>query len=182
MKTWHLVIPLLGMAAMASSFQKRERDASVASLQRAGAAVEGNGPSTQQTPTVISAGSPPSKKSVVSAVAMRDRYKEVFESESRDAAWADSAQRFVADRLKTTVAAGSTVESVECRASMCRIETVHSDRSSYDHFVRSAFMNPSTSLWNAPEFSTLSEGRSEGGPYHVVSYLAREGRTLPSLG
>jgi hypothetical protein len=109
---------------------------------------------------------------------MRDRYARAFAGERADPTWAESAQRRADERLKVTAQAGSTVRAIECRTSLCRIETTHPDRESAQQFVRGSFMKPGASPWNAPVFS-MPLDPAAAGPVVLVSYLAREGHPLP---
>jgi hypothetical protein len=104
-----------------------------------------------------------------------------FSAQRVDASWAGTAQNLASERLRATLPEGSEVRSVECRASLCRIETSHTDEQRYESFVRQTFLDPKTQLWNGGLFSTtLDDGQSEGRLV-MVSYLAREGQAVPSF-
>jgi hypothetical protein len=178
MKAWHLLLPLLAMTSMAFAFEKREHDAATSELKTARAA--SSGPSLQRGGSTAPSGDP-SRPRPATTAAMRDQYERVFESEGRDAAWADSSERLAGDRLRALLPSTSAVRAVECRTSMCRFETSHADRSIYQAFLHSAFQGPSPGVWNASQFSTLLVPQTANGPLLVVSYLAREGRSLPAL-
>jgi hypothetical protein len=176
MKASHVLLPLLAMASMGFVFEKRERDAATAELRKAAGAFEMNGPILR---VPLPSHSQVRAQKELTAVEMRDRYEQAFAEQKADAAWANTAERVAGDRLKVTVPEGSTVRAIKCRESMCRIETSHIDASTSEKFIWSSFMTPSTSVWNAPVFSTLLEPAADNKPLLLVSYLARQGRSLP---
>ncbi|HEY2514502.1 MAG TPA: hypothetical protein VGI39_26740 [Polyangiaceae bacterium] len=178
MKPWHWLLPLLAMTTMALAFEKRETDALASELAIVHAA--GHAPADPRGPGAAPSGNPSQARTATSA-SMRDHYQLAFERESREGTWADSAERLAEDRLKALLPPTSAVRAVECRASMCRLETSHADRPTYQAFLHAAFLGPSPGIWNAAQFSTRLDPQADGGPLRVVSYLAREGRSLPSV-
>jgi hypothetical protein len=110
---------------------------------------------------------------------LSDAYAVEFTTEAEDAEWATKARRTATERLKADLPPSSELRAVDCRTSMCRIETSHVDRQSFHEFARKAFGDPSTGVWNGGSFSGIVSGGDEsGGPLIVVSYLAREGKEL----
>jgi hypothetical protein len=113
---------------------------------------------------------------------LRERLDSTFHAEPFDSGWAGGAQRLAAERLRETLPEGSEVRSVECRSSLCRIETSHTDGPHYQEFVRKAFLNPDTKLWNGGLFSTRLDDASQAeGRTVVVAYLARDGQGIPAF-
>jgi hypothetical protein len=74
----------------------------------------------------------------------------------------------------------ATLQSIECHASMCRLETVHPDASAFGQFVSDAFKDPSKRIWEGNAFTEepVADAR---GQMVVVSYLAREGESFPQI-
>ena len=180
MKAWHLTLPLLAITSVALVHETRARDAALseAKAAREAAAV---GPILRRGAPAASRDSS-SPSTARTAGAIRDEYQKAFQGEPRDATWADGAQRLAAQRLQAVLPTGSEVRAVECRTSMCRLETSHPDRSRYEAFMRSAFLGGAPALWNAPEFSApLASLDAAHEPLLIVSYLAREGRALPAV-
>ena len=126
---------------------------------------------------------PPSLATAQPESAPRERIARAFSSEKSDPTWAQQAQRTAEARLRRNLPAGVTLRAVECRTSLCRIETTHENMDVYQRFVEMAFMKMDTQVWNGASFSTPVEadGAERGFPVAIVSYLAREGRALPQL-
>jgi hypothetical protein len=167
------------MALMGFAQEKRERDATVAEVQARGK-IPGTGPVRYEN-TAASPESSTRPGVRAATAAPRETYQRAFDGESRDSAWADSAEQLAKDRLTTLAPPGSIVKAVECRSSMCRFLFGFPDRPSYERFVRSAFLSPTPGAWSAPSFTTLLNPYAEQDPLLAVSYLAREGRSLPAL-
>ena len=111
---------------------------------------------------------------------LRDYYEEVFVQDHSDTEWTVTERRIVSDKIGAVLPKGSVLRSVECRTSMCRIETSHADLERYKQFYRSAFMERPAQIWNAGMFSTpLNDNIPTEGPIVMVSFLAREGKQLP---
>jgi hypothetical protein len=111
---------------------------------------------------------------------IRERLDDYFARERPDPVWAPDAQRTAEARIVGAIPKTSEVRSIECRASMCRIETVHQDLDHYQQYVHRAFMDPETHLWNGGFFATLL-GEPTEGRVTTVAYLARDGEALPSM-
>jgi hypothetical protein len=111
---------------------------------------------------------------------VRDKLDGVFAGEQVDTKWAQEARAKAEGKLAAAMPATSALRSVECRASMCRVETVHEDLGSYRQFVEKAFQDPETRVWNGGFFSTPVDKRDDG-TLVIVAYLAREGEALPPL-
>lgn len=103
-----------------------------------------------------------------------------FLEEGADPIWSREAERTVQEKLKRAIPKAADVRSIECRSSMCRIETFHQNAEDYERFLHDAFKDPETQIWNGNAFSTSSRVDERGGRV-IVSYLAREGEVLPSL-
>jgi hypothetical protein len=107
-----------------------------------------------------------------------ERIEEHFGTEPPDTAWARGAEHLAAGGVKAALPDHSLLRSVECRASMCRIETEHADLDRSQTFVRTAFMTPGRQVWNGG-FLSMRAGDSADGKVVTVTYLAREGKELP---
>jgi hypothetical protein len=106
---------------------------------------------------------------------------EMFSAEAQDSAWAPSAEDTIRLKLDEHPADASTLQSVECRTLLCRIEVKHEDGAAYARFLTSAFKDSATRVWAG---DALSEGRPDAiaGGVVSVSYLAREGEPMPMVG
>jgi hypothetical protein len=108
------------------------------------------------------------------------RFDARFNEERRDEAWAGTSQRTATSRISAVLPATSKLQSIECRASMCRIETTHEDAGHYRNFVRDGFLDPNTAPWNGAYFSTAVPD-PDSGKLVATAYLAREGESLPDI-
>lgn len=123
------------------------------------------------------AGKPPP----LEASEVRNRLEQSFTSQTADVRWADEARHTAETRLAAVLPETSRLQLLECKASMCRIETVHQGLDGYRRFVHSAFMNLETRLWNGGFFAATL-GDPVDGKVVTVAYLAREGQDLPRIG
>jgi hypothetical protein len=108
-----------------------------------------------------------------------EHLESAFASQTIDAAWAHDAEDRVQQKLHASVS-GARLQSVECHASMCRIETVHTDAAAFGQFATDAFKDPDKRIWGSDAF-TDEPIEGAHGELIVVSYLAREGETLPQI-
>jgi hypothetical protein len=114
------------------------------------------------------------------APTMRQHLEDAWNVQAGQSAWTHGARQIAESKLSALLPAGSAARAVECRASMCRIETEHADVAHYAQFARSAFLEARTQLWNGGVFSAIVEDSSaSGGKVISVAYLAGEGQTLP---
>ena len=110
-----------------------------------------------------------------------EQLESLFARERLDAGWTARARGEFESKLARHIPAGSRVRSIECRQSMCRIESAHGDPLTYQQFLESAFRDPSTQLWTAGGFAMATTDYDEAGNRVAVAYLAREGEALSVL-
>jgi hypothetical protein len=113
---------------------------------------------------------------------LRVQLDHAFQDEAVDETWTVQAAATARTRMAAVLPETSRLRSIECRASMCRLETAHKDPESYGKFLVGAFHDPATRLWNAGGFSTPLADRDEEGRVVTVAFLAREGEALPQVG
>lgn len=102
-----------------------------------------------------------------------------FFAAPRDRNWGADAETTVRNALRRTISEGSQIESVQCNGALCRIETTHTDTSDYQKFIETSLGGIDSGLWNGAAFSSIV--RNEHGELTVVSFLAREGTSLPEI-
>jgi len=102
----------------------------------------------------------------------------VFAEQPRDDAWAHAAEDTIESRLSAH-GAGAKLQSVECHASLCRVEVRYQDTATYHQLAGSTLKDPNKRVWAGDSFSVPTEGAQ--GELIVVSYLAREGEPLPPM-
>jgi hypothetical protein len=111
---------------------------------------------------------------------MRDRVAASFEADSPVASSQDRAPE-LARRIRAMIAPGSSVRSLECRSSLCRLETMHASLDDFRGFMQHAFHAPDagTRVSNGPVLAALLAPPVAGQPVIAVAYLGREG-SVPS--
>jgi len=107
------------------------------------------------------------------------RLASFFESELVDSSWRWKATDSLTKGVQAALPAGSTLRRLECRGTLCRIETEHADLAAFRTFAQNAFLNTVTRLGNSGFFSSLVGDSNADGPLTAVAYLAREGKQLP---
>ncbi len=102
-----------------------------------------------------------------------------FGAEAVDPAWADGAAREAARAISADLPEGTTLEKVECRKSMCRVETVHENTGAFRSFVTDALLSHDRQLWNGGITSSLRETTDSG--VTAVTYIAKDGEAIPAI-
>lgn len=120
--------------------------------------------------------SPPVPLSAQEVVA---RLEEAVHGEPIDPHWSRQAEDLTRATLERTLTT-SRLESVHCGASVCRLETSHPSQEALEQFREQVLMASEPVLWNGAAYSSV-QGDARAGTLVTVSYLAREGRTLPTL-
>jgi hypothetical protein len=123
------------------------------------------------TPRSLASSQPPS------AAQMSAIFDTILDHDAPDPTWTSDAQRSAVMRLTSLLPPGSTLQSVACRTTFCRIETRHSGSVEFQRFFRSAFLD--SSLWNAEVYSSVQHFPATGSSIIGVTYLARPGQSLP---
>lgn len=154
--------------------------ATLRAMQQAVAAAAERGTGVAAQPPVEPHAKEAPKARTWKAEDLRDFYAAAFTSEDSDGRWAPRARQIAEERVREDLPVGSTLRSVDCRTSMCRIETSHEDPQKFQEFVDKSFGGPATGIWNGGAFSTVvHRGSGPGDPFVVVTFLAREGSNLP---
>lgn len=97
-------------------------------------------------------------------------------AQSIDTAWSQDAALAVTEAADREELAGSIVDGVECRSSLCRVEVSHADAEAAGQFELLFPMQVADALPQIRYFTEqLGDGRSV-----TVMYLAREGYELPA--
>jgi hypothetical protein len=122
---------------------------------------------------------PPSPPAPLSAQEVVASLEEAVHGEPVDPRWSRQAEDLARARLERTLTT-SRLESVHCGASVCRLETSHPSQEALEQFREQVLMAPEPVLWNGAAYSSV-QGDARAGTLVMVSYLAREGRPLPTL-
>jgi hypothetical protein len=97
-----------------------------------------------------------------------------FETETIDAQWGVPVAREIYDTVRPILGRNSEVRSVDCRSSMCRVESVQEDQEHFDSFVTKLKRS------NISHEGFYSQtGATPDGKKVMTMYLARRGHPLP---
>jgi hypothetical protein len=110
---------------------------------------------------------------------VHDALEQNFGSQANDGAWAMEARRSVETKLGELPAA-SRLRSIECRSTLCRMETVH-DRYSDARDFTSRFASLEQRPWSGGFFMGPISEDPQNGAVTYVTYLVREGIELPAI-
>lgn len=97
-----------------------------------------------------------------------------FDTEPADASWASRAATTIQAGVRSLLSEKSTIESIECRSSMCRLRSVQQDLEQYKKFVYEMVHSDA-----CKECFFTQTGESRDGRPILTMYMAREGRNLP---
>ncbi|HZH78634.1 MAG TPA: hypothetical protein VEY88_21575 [Archangium sp.] len=121
----------------------------------------------------------PERPSLLSVQQVVERLEEAVHAEPSDPQWSRQAEDLARARLERTLTT-SRLESVHCGASLCRLETSHPNQEALEQFREQVLMASEPVLWNGAAYASV-QGDARAGTLVTVSYLAREGRPLPTL-
>ena len=99
---------------------------------------------------------------------------EQLRGEGRDPAWAAAAEAQVRERLAARPVAGARDVTVECGASLCRLDATFDSVDARDHGLSAV---PGLVPWDCEGFFQAADDDAR----HMVVYVMREGRTLPQV-
>jgi hypothetical protein len=108
---------------------------------------------------------------------LRDSIESNFAAQPVDRKWGDSIAADVRAKVGAALREGSELRSIECRASICRLETSHPDEATYQAFVSKSLSSPEFNWQGAMAFAPLRTESS--GEVTWVAYLMRPGYALP---
>jgi hypothetical protein len=128
---------------------------------------------TRDDPGGIDSGAPADRE----GGEIRDRLEEAFVMDHGASEWVGASKQEALQKLTHALPQGSRLRSFECHERVCRIESSHQNQASYRQFVGTAFMAPTTQLWNGGFYSAIETSRD--GEIMSVTYLAQAGQNLP---
>jgi hypothetical protein len=132
-----------------------------------------------QVADAVDGGQPSSAKPAPSFQEVRDRFEVFFASEAVDSSWNWKAADTLTKGIQAVLPAGSVLRRIECRGTLCRVETSHLDVDTYRTYTQDAFLNRETRVGSSGFFASLLGDSTVGGSVVAVAYLAREGKALP---
>lgn len=119
---------------------------------------------------------PPAPEVTTEVVATR--LADSFRDERQDPSW-DSGEATRLERaLPAHLPSGSRLLRVECRSTLCRIESSHEGVTQFADFARSSFLMENR-VNEGPFFASVTSPVVAGQPVTTVAYVARKGHILP---
>jgi hypothetical protein len=114
---------------------------------------------------------------------------QITEEEMRDqmqTAFAHGAVGGLASKLRTLaqaelpgrLPASSSIQAIECRGSLCRIQSSHRDQAAYGEFLERAFQAQGTRIWNGAYLAVVV-GENADTSLSTVTYVAAEDTNMP---
>jgi hypothetical protein len=110
---------------------------------------------------------------------VHDTLEQKFGSQANDGGWAMDARRSVETKLADLPVA-SRLGSIECRSTLCRVETIH-DRYSDARDFTSRLASLDRRPWNGGFYTGPISEDPQNGAVTFVTYLVREGMELPDI-
>ncbi|WP_437309304.1 hypothetical protein [Sorangium sp. So ce388] len=99
---------------------------------------------------------------------------EIFEREPIDRRWADEAQIVIDQAMEPFLSSSIEIRSVSCRASMCRLETIHDSADAYIEFMQHMLHSES-----CRDCFATKTAESPDGHLTMTLFMARNGHELP---
>jgi len=93
-----------------------------------------------------------------------------FAAETRDASWREAA--VLAPKLIAILPSGSRLRSLDCRASLCKVETTHLDLERYREFLSAGF-SLETQIWSGAASFPTPAPPEPGQPVVATSWLMK---------
>jgi hypothetical protein len=123
----------------------------------------------------------PGAKPAPSRGEVRDGLETIFQSDPYDPAWSQRTTETLTRGVHAVLPPGSRLQRVECRGTLCRIETSHADLEAYTVYTKDAFQGPKTRVATGGVFQTVVGEPVPDQPVVAVAFLAREGNELPDV-
>jgi hypothetical protein len=105
-----------------------------------------------------------------------EQLDERFFTEPLDPGWSQEARRR-AEQFGGLLPKGARVLSLECRSSICRMETTQPSLEAFQNFMRQGLLAGGHE-WNGPVMAAVKGDPNKPGEVLTVTYLAREGADL----
>lgn len=110
---------------------------------------------------------------------IHQHFEAAFVQERVDPQWAVSAAQKTMEKIPALLPEGSKIRSLECRGTMCRLETVHKDRATYWQFAQKTVVDLSSRPWNGAIYAMPVNDDPDDG--QMVTYIVREGFDAPEV-
>lgn len=137
-------------------------------------------PAAAEPATGDSAQAPPANP-VRTRGEVRDGLEAVFQNDPYDAAWSQQTAATLTRGIHAVLPPGSRLERLDCRGTLCRIETSHADLEAYRVYTLDTFQGHDTRVITGAAFQTVVGEPVPGKPVVAVAFVARDGHDLPDL-
>ena len=97
-------------------------------------------------------------------------FDKIFDKETQDPNWTQSIQRYAESVLTAEKYRGSSVEKVDCRQKLCKVEVFHIDELDMNRFKNEETI---TGPWEGDQYGTTYD--LENGAKKTVFYFSRQG-------
>jgi len=107
----------------------------------------------------------------------RDQLELTFARDHTDPSWTVRASTDARRKIAAVLPTGSELHSFECHETLCRVESTHDSQTKEDAFLKAAFLDPDTQIWNSGGFSApVGDQPGPDGRIEIVTFIGREGR------
>jgi hypothetical protein len=103
-----------------------------------------------------------------------------YEQDEIDASWSRMATEKLQYALYSRMPNGAQLESIECRSTLCRVESTFDSRSQMEEFVQSALRDPERRPWNGAMTTGPIQEDPVSGRTTMLTFLTREGEEFPN--
>ncbi len=93
-----------------------------------------------------------------------------------DSSWAGATKTHLEQALRSPLPERSSLRSVDCRRTLCRLEVANEDQAAFDKTARQV---STPTFWSGAGFITDKAESTHGKPLTMTVFLAREGFDLP---
>lgn len=100
-----------------------------------------------------------------------------FDAEPVDPAWGKAATQEATRALSSGIPSGTKVKGVQCRTSLCRVETSHTSVDDFRAFATGSLLGRDRHIWNGGVSTQVREESATG--VTAVTYIAKEGQSVP---
>jgi hypothetical protein len=101
-----------------------------------------------------------------------------FSQQPSDVEWSGHAEGHVHELFRPLTNKDTSLISVHCRTTLCRVEFLHGTAAEFHNFMETLRTGVVTRGWKGPGVGGIVP-TNEGGKVKSVFYLAKEGTTLP---
>ena len=106
---------------------------------------------------------------------LRQELEFAFQQDRGDPRWSAADKRTALDKLTASLPEGSSIRSVECHETMCRVDSLHADMQAYRAYAHSTFIDSKDPAFAGGGIVMRIPSPDGQGPIQMVSYVSRNG-------